>query len=258
VSAPTAGIGEFISWNGGCLLIGRSVAAIPMHAHYALQIAFGDEAGIRFRTSDRDEWTGYGGAMIPSRQPHAMDATVVPHSAVMLLEPETREGRVLSELHLTGGIAEVPAAAKELFGSVFDAWASGDKDALRRSCWDLIRAMAGGAEPRVASDERILRAIAYINANLDKKLSLEEVAGAAFLSPSRFRHLFVEDTGMALRPYILWRRFLSVWELAMQGKSMSEAAHAAGFADAAHLSRTSKRLFGFPPSALTFVTRRQA
>jgi transcriptional regulator GlxA family with amidase domain len=28
------------------------------------------------------------------------------------------------------------------------------------------------------------------------------------------------------------------------------AAHAAGFADAAHLSRTSRSVFGFPPSAM--------
>jgi AraC-like DNA-binding protein len=55
---------------------------------------------------------------------------------------------------------------------------------------------------------------------------------------------------MALRPYILWRRFLRVWELLMAGESLSTAAHRAGFADAAHLTRTSRRTFGFPPSAL--------
>jgi AraC-like DNA-binding protein len=55
---------------------------------------------------------------------------------------------------------------------------------------------------------------------------------------------------MALRPYTLWRRFLRVWELLMAGESLSSAAHAAGFADAAHLTRTSRRMFGFPPSAM--------
>jgi AraC family transcriptional regulator len=226
-----------------------------MHSHYAIQIAFGSESGIRFRTSEADEWTAYGGAMIPSRQPHAMDATGVQRSVVMLLEPETREGRVLSERHLSGGIAEMPAEARALAAVVFGAWETADKDMLKRACWDVIRALTGGAEPSVPSDERVLRATTYINSNLDKKLSLEDIAGAAFLSPGRFRHLFVEETGMTLRPYILWRRFLKVWELAMQGHSMSAAAHAAGFADAAHLSRTSKRLFGFPPSALSFEPR---
>jgi AraC-like DNA-binding protein len=105
-------------------------------------------------------------------------------------------------------------------------------------------------EPAVVSDERILRAISYIRSHLDAPLTLDTVAAEAFLSPSRFRHLFVEQTGMALRPYILWRRFLRVWDLLAEGESLSTAAHRAGFADAAHLTRTSRRMFGFPPSAL--------
>ena len=60
----------------------------------------------------------------------------------------------------------------------------------------------------------------------------------------------VEQTGTALRPYILWRRFLRAWALVQRGDSLSTAAHDAGFADAAHFSRTSSRMFGFPPSAL--------
>jgi AraC-like DNA-binding protein len=55
---------------------------------------------------------------------------------------------------------------------------------------------------------------------------------------------------MGLRPYILWRRFLRVWELLMAGETLSSAAHGAGFADSAHLTRTSRRMFGIPPSAL--------
>jgi hypothetical protein len=48
-----------------------------MHAHYAIQIAFGSQRGIRFRATDRDDWTEYDGVLIPSRQPHTMDALVV-------------------------------------------------------------------------------------------------------------------------------------------------------------------------------------
>jgi AraC family transcriptional regulator len=76
----------------------------------------------------------------------------------------------------------------------------------------------------------------------------------ACLSPSRFRHLFAEQTGMALRQYILWRRFVSVWEHRMNGESLSTAAHAAGFADSAHLTRTSRRMIGIPPSLMDIVT----
>jgi AraC family transcriptional regulator len=251
----TLGTGHFVSWDGGCILIGRATAVTPMHSHYATQIAFGIEPGIRFRPSDQEEWTEYGGAIIPSRQPHTMDASRVPANAVIFVEPETRAGRALSELYLRGGIAALPDdTLAGVVPALFDAWkerrsTSAVADAAHR----VVQALTGGVQPAVVSDERILRAISYIKSHLDAPLTLEEVAGEAFLSPSRFRHLFVEETGMGLRPYILWRRFLSVWDRLMAGDSLSSAAHHAGFADAAHLTRTSRRMFGFPPSALQMV-----
>jgi AraC family transcriptional regulator len=254
--SAAAGTGHFVSWDGGCLLIGRALDVIPMHAHYAIQVAFGSERGIRFRSGEREPWTEYGGAIIPSRQPHAMDASVVPSSAALFVEPETREGRALGERYLHrgmhGGIAALPDdTLAGVAPGLFSAWReqrgeSAVVDAAQR----VVRGLTGGVVPSVVSDERIRRATAYIVSHLDAPLTLEQVAAAAFLSPSRFRHLFVEETGMALRPYILWRRFLRVWELLTAGASLSAAAHAAGFADAAHLTRTSRRMFGLPPSAL--------
>jgi AraC-like DNA-binding protein len=45
-------------------------------------------------------------------------------------------------------------------------------------------------------------------------------------------------------------RHVLAWTLVREGAPLSAAAHAAGFADAAHLTRTSQRMFGFAPSAL--------
>lgn len=247
-----AGIGHFVSWDGGCLMIGRATTITPMHAHYAIQIAFGPTFGIRFRPNERVDWTEYGGAIIPSRQPHSMDATVVPLNAVIFIEPETREGRALSERYLQGGIAALPdELLAEVGPALFSTWASGrSAHSVAVAARRVVQVLTGGVEPLVVSDPRILRAVAYIKSHLDSSLTLEEVASEAFLSPSRFRHLFVEQTGTALRPYILWRRFVRVWELLMAGESISAAAHGAGFADAAHLTRTCRQMFGFPPSAL--------
>jgi AraC-like DNA-binding protein len=223
-----------------------------MHAHYAIQIAFGAAPGIRFRPSERAEWTAYVGAIIPSRQPHAMDVTRVPANVVLFVEPETREGRALAERWLRHGIAAMPrdvfeAVAPPLFVAAFEERSAA---AVERAARRVIHALTGGIEPAVVTDERILRAVAHIKAHLDAPLTLDDVADVACLSPSRFRHLFVEQTGVGLRPYVLWRRFLRVWELLTGGASLSTAAHAAGFADAAHLSRTSRSTFGFPPSAM--------
>jgi AraC family transcriptional regulator len=248
-------VGHFVSWDGGCLLIGRVAEPIPVHAHYAIQIAFGAVPGIAFRASDDDAWSEYDGALIPSRQPHAMDATRVAPSAVLLVEPETREGRALTERHLRDGITPLPGAAVDDVGrALFAAWREQRSvDVVAEAARRVVRTLAGDVAPSVVSDERILRAVAYMQGHLERPLTLDEVADVACLSPSRFRHLFVEQTGMGLRPYLLWRRFLRVWELLGAGGSLSAAAHAAGFADAAHLTRTSRSMFGFPPSAVRFA-----
>jgi transcriptional regulator GlxA family with amidase domain len=114
---------------------------------------------------------------------------------------------------------------------------------------ELLRNLSG-ASPRKPSDARVLAAIEYVRQRIDASVSLADVAKAANLSPERFRHLFVEETGMPLRTYVLWRRLLHVWTLVMAGESLSFAAHAAGFADSAHLSRTARTMFGLPPSVL--------
>jgi AraC-like DNA-binding protein len=114
----------------------------------------------------------------------------------------------------------------------------------------LVQALTEQAEPSAPSDERTLRAVRYVNEHLSAPITLEQMARVAHLSPSRFRHLFAEQTGMGLRQYVLWRRLASVWELRMQGVSLSDAAHTAGFADSAHLPRTSRRMMGIPPSLL--------
>lgn len=255
--SDTTGVGDFIFWQGGCILIGRAVAPIPVHSHYAIQIAFGREHGIRFRVSDTDDWTDYGAVVISSRQPHAMDATVVPGTAVILVEPETPEGRALTERFGGEGITSI--SSEVLAGTnaaLFTTWqAHRNSGVTVDAVKNVVRTLAGGVESLVVTDERIIRAIAYIRSHLDRPLTLDEVAGEACLSPSRFRHLFVEQTGTALRPYVLWRRFLLAWEVVIRGESLSTAAHAAGFADAAHLTRTSHRMFGFPPSALQVTVR---
>ena len=75
-------------------------------------------------------------------------------------------------------------------------------------------------------------------------------AAAAHLSPSRFRHLFVQQTGISFRAYLLWSRVSRAIVRGMAGESWTDAAQASGFSDSAHLTRTCRRMFGIAPSML--------
>lgn len=253
--SATVGAGRFVAWDGGCLFIGRHHTPVPVHAHQAIQLVMGRDARHFVRAGEQAPWIEYSAAVIPSHQPHGIDVTHADYGIVVFVEPETREGRAIAERHIRGGVSEVGSASLETAAHhLFDTWLRQENEqAIAAAARSLVSVLGEGIEPTIVTDERILRAIAYIGANLASPLTLDEVASHVFLSPSRFRHLFAEQTGMGLRPYVLWRRFLHIWNLVMRGVSLSTAAHSAGFADAAHLTRTSKRMFGFAPSAMQLV-----
>ncbi|MEO8562307.1 MAG: AraC family transcriptional regulator [bacterium] len=241
---------QLFLWNGGCLFIGNWAARFAVHAHQAIQICAGSSGELRLRPTDDDAWTSYELAIIPSRQPHAFDATEISQTFVLFVEPETREGRALTELYLAQGIASLDRrSVAESLDTLFTAFRARSGDAaVTLAARGLVGALTRGVDPSEASDDRILRAIAYVNSHLDRAITLDQVASEACLSPDRFRHLFVEQTGMGLRPFILWRRFMLTWQLLMDGVVLSHVAHRAGFADSAHLSRTCKRMIGVAPS----------
>lgn len=244
-----------MAWDGGCLFIGHHQTALPVHSHQAIQLVFGTGDVHLVRAGENEPWLPYSMAAIPSRQPHAIDVTGADTGAVILVEPETREGRAITNRLLRAGIADVGSDDSIGIGrQLFAARNAGRRDDVVRLARLLVQALSDGVEPPVTTDPRILRAIEYLNAHLSGTIALTDVASHVCLSPSRFRHLFAEQTGMGLRPYVLWRRFICAWELIAQGDTLTSAAHAAGFADSAHLSRTSTRTFGFAPSALQFVT----
>jgi AraC family transcriptional regulator len=246
------GVGDLVAWDGGVLLIGRANRIVPPHAHQAIQVAFGYAGPVGLRTDEDHPWTAYPLGIVASRQPHSMDATASTYNAVIFVEPETPLGRALTERYLTRGVASVDdPTVRTLCADLFATWLGGTAKAnLITGATRVIAALAQDVAPTVVTDERILRAIEFIRARLDASLALDDVAAHVFLSPGRFRHLFVEQTGMGLRPYVLWRRFILAWDQLAHGESISTAAHRAGFADAAHFTRTSNQMFGFPPSLL--------
>lgn len=99
-------------------------------------------------------------------------------------------------------------------------------------------------------DPRIVRSLEDIDAADDLNITLDRAARAAGLSTGRFRHLFSAQIGMPLKSYLLWRKLQLAIQSLAKDSSLTRAAHIAGFADSAHLSRTFKRTFGLSPNEL--------
>lgn len=103
-----------------------------------------------------------------------------------------------------------------------------------------------------AIDPRLQTVLVALRASMHGR---QYLARLVHLSPTRFSHWFVEQTGLPLRSYRKWSRLVAALQHIAAGRSLTEAAHAAGFADAAHFSRTFRNLFGLDPtSALGHVS----
>lgn len=251
--------GRILLWQGGSLWVfDVPVAAAghqprtDFHSHHAIQITLALDGQFDLYVGDRR----YSG-------PAVVVAADVRHAfqpagqiALVFVEPESSAGRRLSSTLL----GEEPAATIE-DGSLRDQCAllsrlhrsqDVDLEALRRVGHAVIGALAGDRDTP-APDERIQEAIAWASSGLDRRLSVSEAARNAGLSVDRMSHLFVEQTGLPFRTYLLWLRLTLAVECVASGASLTEAAHQAGFADSAHFSRTFRRMFGVAAASLRLV-----
>ena len=88
----------------------------------------------------------------------------------------------------------------------------------------------------------------HIEANLEKTISIEEMAGMAGLSKCHFARAFRQSQGVTPHDYLLRRRVHRAQQLlADTDLPLSEIAIACGFADAGHCSRRFKERLGITP-----------
>ncbi|MBF6183227.1 helix-turn-helix domain-containing protein [Nocardia otitidiscaviarum] len=111
----------------------------------------------------------------------------------------------------------------------------------------LVGDEGGGAGPEHPA---LRRALVLVPGMLDGPVRLTELAGAVGISASRLGHLFAAEVGMGFPPYLRWARLRHAMEHARRGGTLTAAAHAAGFADSAHLTRVCHEMFGLTPSEL--------
>jgi AraC family transcriptional regulator len=106
--------------------------------------------------------------------------------------------------------------------------------------------------------EKLVRAVEYIQDQLDTDLTVSGIAQAVYMTPSYFTRLFKESTGQSPYQYVVEARVRKAKDLLTTGKfTISEVAHHVGFADQSHLTRHFKRVFGLPPKRLLSRRRPQ-
>lgn len=102
--------------------------------------------------------------------------------------------------------------------------------------------------PRI--DERLERAMDLMREDRGGRLSLQDLADEADLSPSRLMHLLRSTFGVPFRQLRAWERMRRVTEARAGGDSLTEACLAAGFADSSHFAHAFRKMFGVTASTV--------
>lgn len=104
------------------------------------------------------------------------------------------------------------------------------------------------------AEGRIEKVLSYININLTKELTNEELAKICFLHPNHFIRFFKQKTGSTPQQYIMQKRMEAAKRLIEQTDlNMAEIAEKTGFYDMAHLSRAFKKFIQWHQRSIKYM-----
>jgi AraC-like DNA-binding protein len=241
-------------WQGtvalrpGRLIYTGQVGLAHRHRHAAVQLVLATDEPVRLRDESGAEWQARA-AVIPSGAEHEMAGG----SAGLLawLDADGLLGQALTaRVRRTGlpvdSVAAWATAAQPLLdnGIPIDGTPSGVIDQVLSTLADA------GTPDEVPLHPALGQAVAVLPTMLDHSVHLGQLAAAVGISASRLGHLFSDELGLPFRAYVRWARLQRAIDHARQGSTLTDAAHAAGFADSAHLTRVCHEMFGLAPSLL--------
>jgi AraC-like DNA-binding protein len=261
-------------WSGtaqlatGRLLYHGTFGELPRHASIAVGLVLVLSGRVLF--TDGRGVTGEARAVVlPAGVAHAArpdpdwptPATVV----LDLLEPDGPAGRALAALldrHASDGpngdresLATWVAVAEPALPLIRPP--GPDDPAGLAVATEVLTALTATVPLPPVRHPALRQALALIPDRLADGVRLADLAGAAGISPSRLGHLFAVELGLPYSAYVRWARLQKVVESLRSGSTLTEAAHAGGFTDSAHMTRMCRQVFGIPPSefvrGLTFV-----
>jgi two-component system response regulator YesN len=108
-------------------------------------------------------------------------------------------------------------------------------------------------------DQRVDAAIAFMKANLHRKLTPDEIAQHVHLSAARVRQLFNIETGTSISRYLRHLRLKQAKELFdTTFLSVKEVASRVGIAGIGHLTREFKKAYRITPARYATRHRKRA
>ncbi|MES2949943.1 MAG: helix-turn-helix domain-containing protein [Pseudomonadota bacterium] len=216
------------------------VPATGWHCHAAPVLLMGLSGRFAVHLSQGGVQTCHS-ALIDTGVEHVFDPCGE-HVALMYLEPDSAEARSLRpHFAAQGGVIFDPAVPVQARSSM-DAY-------LRR--FDLQSLLLLDCRPAlVPIDVRVARSLLALRRGGEPALGRDAAAAAAYLSASRFNHVFRTEMGVSFRSYRVWSQVRAALVALSVNPTLTRAALDAGFVDSSHFSRLFRQTFGMTPSSV--------
>jgi len=247
VAQPTAARGPSMPLWPPLLATRGPGAASSLHAHHGMHLILAETGTLRVRLGPRDRWQTAPGLLTGPDVRHAVDGAGT-QVLLVFIDPESAAGAALaatltSPVRLLGESECARLRGADPMRLMSDAGAAWVDDAA---------ALLGAPAARRPRPNPRVRKLLLLLQDRPPEAddSLAALAAAVGWSPGRLMHAFTESIGIPLRPYLAWLRLQRAAGAIVGGATLTDAALMAGFADAAHMSRTFRRMLGMPPSVL--------
>ncbi|MGM0563796.1 MAG: helix-turn-helix domain-containing protein [Pseudomonadota bacterium] len=238
-------------WDRRVLHIGR-FANIAEHRLGAAALVIGLDGSFSVLESETESWRECRTALVPPGCVHQNRFDGIA-AAVLHIEPES-----IDYMNLSGSMPHGDwqimydhideANLIDLVNRIHDE--TPDVEKAKKLVTKMIYGDGYDYENEEKIDPRILKVVEMIRAEPSASYSMEELAEVVNLSPTRFIHLFKEQTGVPIRRFRQWVRMKTVITYVADGSSLTDAALDAGFTDSAHFSRAFRNMFGITPSSV--------
>jgi AraC-like DNA-binding protein len=171
-----------------------------------------------------------------------------PSIICLLIEPETVEPSALDGLSARISGTGSPDVAQRIRAAYDTLRLQQRRGGFTTAEFD--RLFFGEDLPERNMDQRIRRAAVSLNDFSGSKMTAADCAASVHLSPSRFLHLFKEQTGISFRALRAWKRARHLLHFVNEDINLAHLAQDIGYPDSTHFSHSIRRFYGLQPRAI--------
>ncbi|MGO9929832.1 MAG: helix-turn-helix domain-containing protein [Mycobacterium sp.] len=242
----------------GRLMVAGAFADLAVHHHPAVQITVGGQGSLTL-TPDGYAHDVCRLVVIASGTPHAVRSDSRSGALTLYFGLQTPHGSALNRVTRSRGrhrgvwivddgqrLAEATVAALDANGP----------HAAADFLVDELHAMENRFPDGPRSVHPQLRqAIEVVSGRVPNHIDVASVANAVALSPDYLGRLCKQQTGVSFSAAIRWERLVTAVRHLIDGASITDAAHLAGFADGSHANRVCWEMTGAAPREFAQAVR---